>query len=140
MKAKRLQEMCIRDRVEGATRGGGVEKGEKRGQRRGAVQGKCPPVRESQEEPAWRKGERGPEERARPKKMPAGEGSHKRSRRGERGEKRPEKGAGPRKMPAGRESHETVSYTHLDVYKRQGLCVIRQQHHHCSRIRDISAP
>ncbi|MFQ9801928.1 MAG: hypothetical protein ACLR23_26880 [Clostridia bacterium] len=73
--------------------------GKKRGQRRGAGQRKCPPVRESQEEPAWRKGERGPEERARPKKMPAGEGSHKRSRRGERGEKRPEKGAGPRKCP-----------------------------------------
>ena len=78
-----------------------MEKGEKMGQRRGLAQGKCPPVRESREGAAWRKGRKGVRGEGRPKKMPAGRGSHKRIRRGERGEKGSEERAGPRKMPAG---------------------------------------
>ena len=43
---------------EGVTRGAGVEKEEKRGQRRGLAQGKCPPVEKVMRGPGVEKGEK----------------------------------------------------------------------------------
>ena len=56
-----------------------MEKGEKRGQRRGAAKGKCPPVRETQEGPAGGMGEKGVKERGWPKEKAGGEGKPQRS-------------------------------------------------------------
>ncbi|WP_249289857.1 hypothetical protein, partial [Bianquea renquensis] len=55
-----------------------MEKGEKRGQRRGLAQRKCPPVEGATRGASVEKGKkRGPEERAGSRKMPAGKGNER---------------------------------------------------------------
>ncbi|MFQ9798180.1 MAG: hypothetical protein ACLR23_03805 [Clostridia bacterium] len=77
-----------------------MEKEEKRGQRRGAGQRKCPPVEKVTRVSGVEKGEKGGQRRGPvQRKMPAGRESHESVRRGERGERGQSRGPVQGKCP-----------------------------------------